>query len=66
MSSGKALSASGGSSSSNSLNLAGFSRNTMSFPRRNTSTRLLRSLNCFGNRTAWLFPDWNTRAMTGE
>src|ERR1700724_799900 len=38
-------------------------RNTISSPRRKTSTSELLTRNCFGSLTAWLFPDLNTRAM---
>src|SRR5207253_11199807 len=40
-----------------------FSRNTISSPRRKISTSELLTRNFFGNLTAWLFPDLNTRAM---
>jgi hypothetical protein len=40
-----------------------FSRRTISLPRWKISTSLLFSRNCFGSRTAWLFPDRNTRAV---
>src|SRR5208337_594340 len=40
-----------------------FSRRTISSPRRKISTSLLFSRNCFGSRTAWLFPDRNTLAV---
>src|SRR5271156_1805637 len=40
-----------------------FSRRTISSPRRKISTSSLFRRNCFGSRTAWLFPDRNTRAV---
>src|SRR6201987_2725048 len=40
-----------------------FSRSTISSPRRKISTSLLFNRNCLGSRTAWLFPDRNTRAV---
>src|SRR5258708_23742700 len=39
------------------------SRRTISSPRREISTSLLFNRNCFGSRTAWLFPDLNTLAV---
>src|SRR5580704_11302856 len=39
-----------------------FSLKTISSPRREISSSLLLTRNFFGNRTAWLFPDLNTRA----
>src|SRR5215831_15466232 len=41
----------------------GFSRKTISSPRRKISTSELLTLNFLGSLTAWLFPDLNTRAV---
>src|SRR5580704_15772965 len=43
--------------------VSGFSRKTISSPLRKISTSSVFSRNCFGSRTAWLFPDLNTRAV---
>src|SRR5205823_1138170 len=43
-----------------------FSRNTISSPRRKISTSALLTRNFFGNLTAWLFPDLNTRAVANR
>ena len=43
--------------------IPGFSRRTISSPRREISTSLLFRRNCFGKRTAWLFPERKTFAV---
>src|SRR5229473_5908565 len=41
-----------------------FSRRTISSPLREISSSLAFTRNCFGSRTAWLFPDLNTLAVS--